>query len=234
MPSGPDTIWIDVGGTRTTASRDTAKGLVKFFSAPSDPERLPWVVRWVRPRGARIVIGLRGAWTPVEKNGWFRRLKLKKGDRVMSDVELAHELAFDGGDGILLNAGTGSIAFGRAGKKTARAGGLGPLIGDDGSAFWIGREYLRRVGLRRLGFKRVRAVVTGKNPVAAVAAFAKRSLAENSPETRAILDESRAALIELIADVRRQLGGKPLPIAVRGGLFKSARFRDAFQKGVSF
>ena len=46
--------------------------------------------------------------------------------------------------GVLVLAGTGSIVLGRDGRgRVARAGGLGPLIGDEGSAFWLGREWLR-------------------------------------------------------------------------------------------
>jgi N-acetylglucosamine kinase-like BadF-type ATPase len=38
-------------------------------------------------------------------------------------------------------SGTGSIAFGRnQGGETARAGGWGPNVSDEGSAFWVGRE----------------------------------------------------------------------------------------------
>ena len=52
--------------------------------------------------------------------------------------------ALDGRPGMLVLAGTGSIVLGRDGQgRVARAGGLGPLIGDEGSAFWLGREWLR-------------------------------------------------------------------------------------------
>src|ERR671922_279575 len=51
----------------------------------------------------------------------------------------------DGRPGALLLAGTGSIVLGRDARgRLVRAGGLGPLIGDEGSAFWLGREWLRR------------------------------------------------------------------------------------------
>src|ERR1044072_7775814 len=43
-------------------------------------------------------------------------------------------------DGIRLISGTGSIAYGEYAGRTARAGGWGELIGDEGSAYWIARE----------------------------------------------------------------------------------------------
>jgi N-acetylglucosamine kinase-like BadF-type ATPase len=43
-------------------------------------------------------------------------------------------------DGISVIAGTGSMAYGEFANRTARAGGWGELIGDEGSAYWIARE----------------------------------------------------------------------------------------------
>src|SRR6185503_12426420 len=42
-------------------------------------------------------------------------------------------------DGISVIAGTGSMAYGEYRDRTARAGGWGELIGDEGSAYWIAR-----------------------------------------------------------------------------------------------
>ncbi|EPX84884.1 putative N-acetylglucosamine kinase [Rubellimicrobium thermophilum DSM 16684] len=58
------------------------------------------------------------------------------------DGMLAHRGAFGGGEGVLLIAGTGSVAVARGPSGFARAGGWGDVIGDEGSAFWIGREAL--------------------------------------------------------------------------------------------
>ncbi len=46
--------------------------------------------------------------------------------------------------GIALIAGTGSVAWGTDGAgRTARSGGWGYLLGDEGSGYWIGREAFR-------------------------------------------------------------------------------------------
>jgi len=59
---------------------------------------------------------------------------------VVGDMQTALEAAFDTGPGIIVIAGTGSIAYGRdLAGNTARAGGWGFAVGDEGSAHWIGR-----------------------------------------------------------------------------------------------
>jgi glucosamine kinase len=59
---------------------------------------------------------------------------------VVGDMEIAMEAAFGAGPGVIVIAGTGSIAYGRdAQGNTARAGGWGFAISDEGSAHWIGR-----------------------------------------------------------------------------------------------
>ncbi|UCC82516.1 MAG: hypothetical protein JSW46_16295 [Gemmatimonadota bacterium] len=64
--------------------------------------------------------------------------------RVVTDAEAALFDAFSDGPGILLIAGTGSIAWGRAEDgREARAGGWGSLIGDEGSGYHIGLRGLR-------------------------------------------------------------------------------------------
>jgi len=59
---------------------------------------------------------------------------------VVGDMQIALEAAFDSGPGVIVIAGTGSIAFGRNQQGiTARAGGWGFAVSDEGSAHWIGR-----------------------------------------------------------------------------------------------
>jgi N-acetylglucosamine kinase len=66
--------------------------------------------------------------------------------QVSSDYEIALEAAVGSGPGVVLIAGTGSVAYGRnAAGETARVGGHGPWIGDEGSAFEIGRRAVSAV-----------------------------------------------------------------------------------------
>ncbi len=62
---------------------------------------------------------------------------------LLNDVALAHYGAFAGGAGILILSGTGSMAIaGGADLPLKRVGGWGDELGDEGSAFWIGRRAL--------------------------------------------------------------------------------------------
>ena len=59
---------------------------------------------------------------------------------VVTDVETALQAAFAEGPGVVVVSGTGSIAFARNSQgETARAGGWGWAISDEGSGPWIGR-----------------------------------------------------------------------------------------------
>lgn len=59
---------------------------------------------------------------------------------VVGDMVIAMEAAFGSGPGVIVIAGTGSIAYGRNSEgKVARAGGWGFAISDEGSGHWIGR-----------------------------------------------------------------------------------------------
>ena len=60
---------------------------------------------------------------------------------VVGDSVIALEAAFGEGSGVIAIAGTGSIVYGRdAAARTARAGGWGFAVSDEGSGHWIGRR----------------------------------------------------------------------------------------------
>jgi len=65
---------------------------------------------------------------------------------VVGDMTIALEAAFGPGPGVIVIAGTGSIVFGRdANGHTARAGGWGFAISDEGSGHWIGRRAISAI-----------------------------------------------------------------------------------------
>lgn len=61
---------------------------------------------------------------------------------IHNDVEIALMASLQHTDGIMLVAGTGSIALRSIKGHKKRAGGWGYLIGDEGAAYWMGRKLL--------------------------------------------------------------------------------------------
>lgn len=93
-----------------------------------------------------ICVGVAGAGREEERDTLLATLDT---DRiagtvvVVTDAEIAIEDAFGAGPGVLLTAGTGSIAYGKGPTGVmARCGGWGPVIGDEGGGAWIGRRAL--------------------------------------------------------------------------------------------
>jgi len=95
----------------------------------------------------RTCIGLAGGARPETAEAVRRILREILGGEieVVGDMVIAMEAA-GGGPGVVVIAGTGSIAYGRnAAGQTARAGGWGFAISDEGSAHWIGRAAISAV-----------------------------------------------------------------------------------------
>ena len=61
------------------------------------------------------------------------------------DSELAHAAVLKGEDGIITISGTGSVSYGRYKGKSARTGGWGHILGDEGSAYYIALEAFKRI-----------------------------------------------------------------------------------------
>lgn len=94
-----------------------------------------------------IAIGAAGAGTTGERDQ-IRELVQSRYPHshvyVHHDAFIAHHGALGGGTGVIVIAGTGSIAYGRSDDgREARAGGWGWLLGDEGGGWWIGRELIR-------------------------------------------------------------------------------------------
>ena len=62
---------------------------------------------------------------------------------LVNDVESAWAAGLNLADGIVIIAGTGSIAYGVHGERSLRCGGWDYELGDEGSGGWLGKELLR-------------------------------------------------------------------------------------------
>lgn len=98
-----------------------------------------------------LCLGMAGVGRAADREvieGVLRRLGKKQRVRVVNDAYVALAAGSPSGTGIALVAGTGSIAFGiDPSGKSARSGGWGFLLGDEGSAFWLGHAAVR-AGIR--------------------------------------------------------------------------------------
>lgn len=63
--------------------------------------------------------------------------------RLTNDVIFAHQALFGGGNGLLVSAGTGSIAIYKTQTKYEMLGGWGHLLGDEGSGYDIANRLYR-------------------------------------------------------------------------------------------
>lgn len=95
-----------------------------------------------------ICFGIAGAREEFDRDK-LKRLFLKKlrikNISVVTDAKNAITGAFNGNDGIILIAGTGSVLYGKHKGQLHRIGGWGRILGDQGSGFIIGREGLREL-----------------------------------------------------------------------------------------
>lgn len=221
----PDVIGVDAGGTlirlawvetnggvaiRTAASvpvRDLGKFLLKVWKASG----------WTRRPPRALVVGSRGVWTPRERRALAREIApLAARVAVIADAQAALLGALGERPGVLVLSGTGSIVVGRDGRgRWARAGGLGPLLGDEGSGFWLGRQWLRATAERGTPEVALR-FVRRPEPVARIAALAPsvlRRAQRGDRHARAIVAEAGRQLALQAVSVARRLALRP-PVAV--------------------
>jgi glucosamine kinase len=231
-------VGVDLGGSwlRIAALDGKGRGRALTEAAPR-AEALPaclkrawqrWGLR--RPAVGALVVASRGVWTRAERRAVASRLRgLARRVEVVSDVEAAYRGALDESPGLLLLAGTGSIALGRSRRgRWERTGGLGPLLGDEGSGFWIGRQWLAASATGGEA-RHLRRIATAPDAAARIAAIAPRVLRlarQGEPRARAIVAGAQEALALLGIEVARRLRlAAPLEASWAGGLMDDERFR---------
>jgi len=166
-------LGFDGGGTKTECVLLDASGqmLAEETAGPSNPLRAGFDRAQASLRAAAekalarrnigavnvaaICAGIAGAGQPrVVKRmmGYLVDTFPRAQVRVCTDLEIALEAGLGDGAGIVVVAGTGSAALGRdAQGRQTRAGGDGPWVGDEGSAFDIGRRAVMAVARARDG-----------------------------------------------------------------------------------
>lgn len=198
-------------------------------------------------------LGLSGG--PDDKDALVRTLVPAKKYRVTHDAAIALTGATGGKPGIIVIAGTGSIAFGRnEDGREARAGGWGYVFGDEGGAFDLVRRALRaalryeegwgaKTALLDKFLRRCDALNANdllhrfygdeypRDRVATLAPVVDEMAKTGDAVARGILEEAAQALATMAAGVRWQLFPSGVGVDVRytGGVFQSeavfTRFR---------
>ena len=188
-------------------------------------------------------LGLAGVDRPSDYAALLPRLRgLSENIYMTNDAELVLA-ALDGTVGVAVIAGTGSIAVGRAASgATARAGGWGHLIGDEGSGYDIGRRGLQAavqaadgrgphtVLLERLlghwQLDKPQEVIgriypgTDKAPIARFAPLVCATAREGDAVARGIVGQAATDLARAILTVADALALPPegIPLALAGGV----------------
>ena len=154
---------VDGGATKTTAliADENGKVLSRGKSGSSNYHNVgvraaresirDSVKRALRNAGIEgkpkiVVVALAGIDSEKDKriaSDFVRDAKIAHTSIVIHDSVAALYAATNGGPGIVVNSGTGSFAAGiNSNGQYARAGGWGYIIGDEGSAYEIGKEAL--------------------------------------------------------------------------------------------
>lgn len=237
-----------------------AEGRAKFTNAIRDCLAAACAASGLDPANTRFAsacLGFSGG--PADKRTILEEILASERSIVTHDALIALSGATAGEPGLIVIAGTGSIAFGRdASAETARAGGWGFIFGDEGSAFYIARQGLRAAlrfeegwgpptSLRPLlmdatGARNINELLhrfyTPEFPRPRIAAFAKlidEAALNNDLTAREILNEAAQQLATIAAAVRDQLfdEGEPARVAYIGGVFRSRTVLERFRTLVS-
>jgi glucosamine kinase len=204
--------------------------------------------RDVRP--AAICLGIAGVDRPADAaavRDIMRRIGFKTPVLVVNDALVALTAgAGEEAPGVVLIAGTGSIAYGRDSLgRAARAGGWGYLLGDEGGGFWIGRAALSAVVrqfdgrgpatrltdmvLRQMDLNNPSELIheiyyrdLHRHAISRLTAVVQEAAQEGDAVASQILSRAGAELTAAAASVVARLGmrGDEFPIVLSGGIFR--------------
>ena len=269
VPAERTAIGLDIGGTKTHGIRlqgvdvvaEAVSGSANVQNVSREQARYNLAEIFAALGSAdvsRVVAGSGGVDTP-EDAAALRSLILEHVPG--ADVSVVHDtrLILAAGEapaGIGLIAGTGSVAWGmdEAGTQ-ARSGGWGYLLGDEGSAYWIGREAVRHtLRLHDLGQEPDRLAAelmlavgvdapetliarfhgdTGRRYWASMARVVFEAAQEGHGPSRSIVATAARDLAGLVGDVAAQLGIRG-PVVIGGGIgVHQPLLQDVLEAGLS-
>jgi N-acetylglucosamine kinase-like BadF-type ATPase len=176
--------------------------------------------------------------------GIMQRLGFRTAALIVNDALIALVAGAGRAPGVVVISGTGSIAYGVGPRGlAARAGGWGPILGDEGSGYWIGRRALEAV-MREVDGRGPRTALTavvlehfslsdpgglvseiyhqphGRRSVAALGALVDRARETGDAVAAKIMTEAADELALAAASVvtRLEMRGERFPILLSGGM----------------
>jgi N-acetylglucosamine kinase-like BadF-type ATPase len=201
-------------------------------------------------RPSAICLGIAGVDRPQDAEavrGIMRRIGAKSRTLVVNDALVALVAGAGDAPGVVIIAGTGSIAYGRnATGQAARAGGWGYLLGDEGSGFWIGRRALSAIvraadgrgpstQLTDLVMNRLKLVRPSdliretyyrdlrRTAIAGLAPLVQQARDAGDAVAAEILNQAATELSAAASSVvtRLEMRGEVFPTILAGGIFKA-------------
>lgn len=255
-------LGVDAGGSATRAVLIEDGHVLSRFDQPPlnvllQADAVERLAALITASGAAVAgLGLAGLRSPEHAADMGATLAQATGVGVVvvDDTQAALAGAFGAGPGVIVIAGTGSNALGQSvDGRTARAGGYGFLVGDEGSAYWFASQAVRAALRSHDGSgpksESLEFAVTAEYGLDfdAIVRLIYRDPADRQLLTRlaravmaldddvvmtAILDAGCDYLVALANLLRRQLGtgqrGDELPVAMHGGVFSSPYVRGRF------
>ena len=262
-PSDAVLLGVDCGGSHTAVVVGDRQGRVLARAEgpgsamkPGGAERSAAVILEVARRAATLagvslpaggaLVGAAGAGRAPEQDALAAALKTAGAAErvaVRSDVEIALAAAFGNGPGVLVNAGTGSIAYARVQDgRLFRAGGHGWQLGDEGGGYWLGHRALSTAARSQDGLEESSTLLerllvalglqtfddlirwTSTATPAQVAALAPHVLnaaREGEMVAQRIIEEAAGELSHLVRALSRHFSGtEDFRIATAGGLLR--------------
>jgi N-acetylmuramic acid 6-phosphate etherase len=169
-----------------------------------------------------------------------------------SDRDSGLAAAIDHGDGIVVNAGSGSSVTGRRGDRIERAGGWGHILGDTGGGYFLSVEALRLIlrerdlhcGEMQFTAKILHALslsnldelvrwaqTADKNEIAMLAPVVFEAAAGGEARVNEIVEEGARVLCEYTEAVASRLHLLAPKVALMGGLFyRDSIYTHAFRR----
>ncbi|HEU0273618.1 MAG TPA: N-acetylmuramic acid 6-phosphate etherase [Candidatus Udaeobacter sp.] len=271
MKPGERILGVEGGGTKTAwalvesvaCSGDTGtefRILDQGKLPPSNlrlttPERLREIFNELPKDIDRAGVFLAGCGTEEDRRslalicrGVWTNAKIVTG----SDRDSGLAAALDHGDGIVVNAGSGSSVTGRRGDRIEKAGGWGHILGDTGGGYFLSIEALRLIlreydlhcGVMPFTAKILHALslnnldelvrwaqTADKMEIAMLAPVVFEAAASGDARVNEIVEEGARALCEYTEAVASRLHVLAPKVVLMGGLFhRDSIYTHAFRR----